>query len=94
MFQICLLSMMVCREFPSDEYKNEIRFRNVLILYADLKSFVYLPKNQKKHPNPSVSVRFFLTQHKCALTCSELFYLIIHSKTGTQSYSACGIVNR
>ena len=31
LFQICLLSMMVCREFPSDECKNEIRLKKIQV---------------------------------------------------------------
>ena len=29
LFQICLLSMTLCREFPSDECKNKIRFKKI-----------------------------------------------------------------
>ena len=58
-------------------------------LYANLKSFLYFAWKSKynlKHSNPAVCCRFFLTQHKCAFTCSELFYLIIHSKTFTETF--------
>ena len=56
LFQICLLSLTMCREFPSDECKNKIRlfkhenlvliFWNFLILCTNLKSYLHSPESE------------------------------------------------
>ena len=59
--------MTVCREFFSDECKNEIRFKKFLVLCTNHKFCVYLPESQTKKiikynlklSNPSVSYKFF-----------------------------------
>ena len=48
-----------------------------------LRIFAWKSKYNWSTPTLLWAAEFILTQHRCALTRSELFYLIIYSKTGT-----------
>ena len=55
------------------------------------------PKDKKyrlKHPDPCLSCRLPLTQHRYILPHGELFYSNTYSKTGTYTHSDCNVFNR